>query len=200
MARLDEEQFRELLAFRTALRRFLRWSDEQAAAAGLTGQQHQLLLAIRGHEGHGADDRRRRRAPAASPPQRGRARRSRRAGGARAPHRRPRRRASRSPVVDGAGARPPRPPHGRPPGGARPAGADRSSPGPRARSRRAFPRTGAQRVNREGSAAYCALVFTTDVERDRPRHAEPAARDPDQPRPSTSGTRTSAAPRAPTSA
>jgi DNA-binding MarR family transcriptional regulator len=51
MARLDDEQFRELLAFRTALRRFLHWSDEQAGAAGLTGQQHQLLLAIRGHEG-----------------------------------------------------------------------------------------------------------------------------------------------------
>jgi DNA-binding MarR family transcriptional regulator len=51
MARLDDEQFHELLTFRTALRRFLRWSEEQAAAAGLTGQQHQLLLAIRGHEG-----------------------------------------------------------------------------------------------------------------------------------------------------
>ena len=48
---LDDQQFRELLTFRTALRRFLHWSDEQAAAAGLTGQQHQLLLAIRGHEG-----------------------------------------------------------------------------------------------------------------------------------------------------
>src|SRR4051812_11646002 len=51
MPNLDDEQFRELLVFRTALRRFLRWSDEQAAAANLTGQQHQLLLAIRGHEG-----------------------------------------------------------------------------------------------------------------------------------------------------
>jgi DNA-binding MarR family transcriptional regulator len=52
--RLAVEQYRELLAFRTALRRFLRWSDEQAGAAGLTGQQHQLLLAVRGHEGPGA--------------------------------------------------------------------------------------------------------------------------------------------------
>jgi DNA-binding MarR family transcriptional regulator len=50
---LDDEQFRNLLAFRTALRRFLRWSDEQAAAAGLTSQQHQLLLAIRGNDGPG---------------------------------------------------------------------------------------------------------------------------------------------------
>jgi DNA-binding MarR family transcriptional regulator len=49
--RLDDREYRELLAFRTGLRRFLRWSDEQAASAGLTGQQHQLLLAIRGHEG-----------------------------------------------------------------------------------------------------------------------------------------------------
>jgi DNA-binding MarR family transcriptional regulator len=46
---LDDDQYRELLTFRTALRRFLHWSDEQAGAAGLTAQQHQLLLAIRGH-------------------------------------------------------------------------------------------------------------------------------------------------------
>jgi DNA-binding MarR family transcriptional regulator len=51
--RLGDREYRELLAFRTGLRRFLRWSDEQAASAGLTGQQHQLLLAIRGHEGPG---------------------------------------------------------------------------------------------------------------------------------------------------
>ena len=38
-----------LLQLRTDLRRFLRWSEEQAAAAGLTPAQHQLLLAIRGH-------------------------------------------------------------------------------------------------------------------------------------------------------
>jgi DNA-binding MarR family transcriptional regulator len=47
---LDDEQYAELLAFRTALRRFLHWSDEQARTAGLTAQQHQLLLAIRGHK------------------------------------------------------------------------------------------------------------------------------------------------------
>ena len=46
-----EDQYGELLAFRTALRRFLRWSERQAAVAGITAQQHQLLLAIRGHEG-----------------------------------------------------------------------------------------------------------------------------------------------------
>jgi DNA-binding MarR family transcriptional regulator len=48
---LDDQQYRDLLRFRTALRRFLHWSDQQAVAAGLTAQQHQLLLAIRGHEG-----------------------------------------------------------------------------------------------------------------------------------------------------
>jgi DNA-binding MarR family transcriptional regulator len=53
-ARLLDIEFQALLEFRTGLRRFLRWSEEQAAAAGLTGQQHQLLLAIRGHPGAAA--------------------------------------------------------------------------------------------------------------------------------------------------
>lgn len=44
-----DEAYERLLALRTGLRRFLRWSDEQAADAGLTPAQHQLLLAIRGH-------------------------------------------------------------------------------------------------------------------------------------------------------
>src|SRR5664279_1065925 len=38
-----------LLRFRTALRRFNRWSEEQAAVVGLTHVQHQLLLAVKGH-------------------------------------------------------------------------------------------------------------------------------------------------------
>lgn len=37
--------------FRVTLRRFLRWSEEQAAEAGLTPTQHQLLVAIKGHPG-----------------------------------------------------------------------------------------------------------------------------------------------------
>jgi DNA-binding MarR family transcriptional regulator len=49
--RLGDDQYAELLAFRTALRRFLHWSDQQARSAGLTSQQHQLLLAVRGHVG-----------------------------------------------------------------------------------------------------------------------------------------------------
>jgi DNA-binding MarR family transcriptional regulator len=46
---LEDADYQRLLAFRTGLRRFLHWSEEQAEAAGLTGPQHQLLLAIRGH-------------------------------------------------------------------------------------------------------------------------------------------------------
>ena len=46
---LSDEDFERLLAFRDGLRRFLHWSDEQAVGVGLTGTQHQLLLAVRGH-------------------------------------------------------------------------------------------------------------------------------------------------------
>ncbi len=44
-----ELDFAALLRFRTALRRFNRWSEEQAGLVGLTHIQHQLLLAIKGH-------------------------------------------------------------------------------------------------------------------------------------------------------
>jgi DNA-binding MarR family transcriptional regulator len=49
--RLTTEDYRRLLALRTDLRQFLAWSELQAAEAGLTPAHHQLLLAIRGHEG-----------------------------------------------------------------------------------------------------------------------------------------------------
>jgi DNA-binding MarR family transcriptional regulator len=49
MPALDHAAYERLLRFRTGLRQFLRWSAEQAAAAGLTPAQHQLLLAVRGH-------------------------------------------------------------------------------------------------------------------------------------------------------
>jgi DNA-binding MarR family transcriptional regulator len=52
--RLTERDYEELLGFRTALRQFLRWSEEQAKAIGLTPAQHQLLLAIKGHPGEAA--------------------------------------------------------------------------------------------------------------------------------------------------
>jgi DNA-binding MarR family transcriptional regulator len=48
---LTEADFEHLLRLRTGLRRFLRWSEQQAQTAGLTSAQHQLLLAIRGHPG-----------------------------------------------------------------------------------------------------------------------------------------------------
>ena len=47
--RLTDDQFAKILDFRVALRRFGRWSEEQAAKVGLTAGQHQLLIAIRGH-------------------------------------------------------------------------------------------------------------------------------------------------------
>jgi DNA-binding MarR family transcriptional regulator len=49
--RITASDYEELLGFRTALRRFLHWSEEQAHAVGLTPAQHQLLLAIKGHPG-----------------------------------------------------------------------------------------------------------------------------------------------------
>ncbi len=47
---LPTEVYARLLALRTGLRHFERWSEQQARAAGLTPAHHQLLLAIRGHE------------------------------------------------------------------------------------------------------------------------------------------------------
>ena len=51
MARLTQQDFEKLLEFRVTLRRFQRWSEDQAKAAGLTHVQHQLLVAIKGHPG-----------------------------------------------------------------------------------------------------------------------------------------------------
>jgi DNA-binding MarR family transcriptional regulator len=47
---LGDADYRRLLALRTGLRRFLHWSETRAQAAGLTPAQHQLLLAVRGHD------------------------------------------------------------------------------------------------------------------------------------------------------
>jgi DNA-binding MarR family transcriptional regulator len=49
VTRLTDGEYASLLAVRVELRRFLRWSEEQAATVGLTPAQHQLMLAIRGH-------------------------------------------------------------------------------------------------------------------------------------------------------
>jgi DNA-binding MarR family transcriptional regulator len=48
---LKDEDYRRLLQFRVDLRRFLHWSEEMAEKAGVTPAQHQLLLAVRGHNG-----------------------------------------------------------------------------------------------------------------------------------------------------
>jgi DNA-binding MarR family transcriptional regulator len=49
MSDLSDQQFERLLDFRDGLRRFQRWSEEEAHKAGVTPAQHQLLLAVRGH-------------------------------------------------------------------------------------------------------------------------------------------------------
>jgi DNA-binding MarR family transcriptional regulator len=45
---LSQDDYQALAAFRYQLRRFLRFSEQTARAAGLEPQQHQLLLVIRG--------------------------------------------------------------------------------------------------------------------------------------------------------
>ena len=51
MTSLRDADFRRLLEFRDGLRRFMRWSEDQAVVAGLTPAPHPLLLAVRGHAG-----------------------------------------------------------------------------------------------------------------------------------------------------
>jgi DNA-binding MarR family transcriptional regulator len=51
MPSMSKDDYAKLLGFRSDLRRFLRWSEEQAKAEGLTPSQHQLLLAVKGHRG-----------------------------------------------------------------------------------------------------------------------------------------------------
>lgn len=50
-AHVTDADYQRLLEFRTGLRRFVQWSEEQAVAVGLTPAQHQLLLSIRGRTG-----------------------------------------------------------------------------------------------------------------------------------------------------
>lgn len=45
---LGDGEYRALAHFRYALRKFLRFSEEEARRAGLTPAQHQLLLVVRG--------------------------------------------------------------------------------------------------------------------------------------------------------
>lgn len=50
-ADLADRDYRTLATFRHSLRVFLRFSEDAARAQGLTPNQHQLLLAIRGFDG-----------------------------------------------------------------------------------------------------------------------------------------------------
>lgn len=49
--KLSKARYEALAAFRYALRRFLHFSEAAAEAAGITPQQHQALLAIKGFPG-----------------------------------------------------------------------------------------------------------------------------------------------------
>lgn len=49
---LTEQDYRDQADFRSAIRRFLRFSEDQARAAGITPQQHLLLLIVRGHSSY----------------------------------------------------------------------------------------------------------------------------------------------------
>ncbi|HNS40414.1 MAG: MarR family transcriptional regulator [Anaerolineae bacterium] len=50
---VTDEEYETLAAFRYELRRFLHFSEAAAETVGLTPQQHQALLAIRGFRGPG---------------------------------------------------------------------------------------------------------------------------------------------------
>ncbi len=52
-SKLNDEDYAQLLEFRTAIRKFLKYSKAQAEQLGLTPTQHQLLLAVRGSRTHG---------------------------------------------------------------------------------------------------------------------------------------------------
>lgn len=51
MAPITKAQYVALAAFRYALRQFTHYSEEAAISAGLTPQQHQALLALKGFPG-----------------------------------------------------------------------------------------------------------------------------------------------------
>jgi DNA-binding MarR family transcriptional regulator len=48
-SQFTDSDYRDQADFRRAWRRFLRFSEEQARLAGITPQQHMLLLIVRGH-------------------------------------------------------------------------------------------------------------------------------------------------------
>ncbi len=48
-SQMTKAEFEALAGFRYAIRRFLRFSEQEARKAGITPQQHQLMLAIKGY-------------------------------------------------------------------------------------------------------------------------------------------------------
>lgn len=52
--KVSDQDYLSLASFRAALRKFLRVSEELAHSVGITPQQHQALLAIRGYPGDDA--------------------------------------------------------------------------------------------------------------------------------------------------
>src|SRR3979490_1435689 len=48
---VSKKEYEMLASFRYALRQFLHFSEQAAIAAGITPQQHQALLAIKGYPG-----------------------------------------------------------------------------------------------------------------------------------------------------
>lgn len=50
-APISKTEYESIAAFRYAIRRFLRFSEQAARREGITPQQHQLLLAIKGFPG-----------------------------------------------------------------------------------------------------------------------------------------------------
>jgi DNA-binding MarR family transcriptional regulator len=51
-ARWAEDDYRDQADFRCGLRKFLRFSEEQARKLGITPQQHVLLVVVRGHHSY----------------------------------------------------------------------------------------------------------------------------------------------------
>src|SRR5215472_14110937 len=50
-SKLSQSEYESLATFRYALRQFLRFSEQAATRSGITPQQHQALLAIKGFPG-----------------------------------------------------------------------------------------------------------------------------------------------------
>ena len=48
---ISKEEYEAIAEFRYAIRRFVRFSEQAARGAGITPQQHQLLLAVKGFPG-----------------------------------------------------------------------------------------------------------------------------------------------------